>query len=114
MNLCIRLFKNSVEVPGTEMEEISRACSESNTYAAVGINERTRGTMGTMYNTQLFFGPDSTLLHKHKKFVPTVAERLVHPRSTTGLASAIKTEFDSVGALICADNMNPDRYILLA
>lgn len=107
MDLCIRLFKNSVEVSGPETEEISQACSEGNIYAVVGVNECMRGTTGTMYNTQLFFGPDGTLLHKHQKFVPTVTERLVHAPGTTGSASTIETEFGRVSALICGENMNP-------
>ena len=107
MELCIRLFQNSIEIPGPETEKMSLACSEGKIYAVVGVNERRRGTTGTMYNTQLFFGPDGAILHKHQKFVPTVTERLVHAPGTTGSSSTIKTEFGGLSALICGENMNP-------
>ena len=38
------------------------------------MNEREGGTL---FNTLLFFGPDGTLLARHRKLMPTGGERLV-------------------------------------
>ncbi len=106
-SLFSRLFKESVEVPGPETEAISRACREANIYAVVGINERRPNTTGTLWNTQLFFGRDGSLLHKHQKYVPTLAERLVHAPGETGSKVSVLADFGCLSGLICGENGNP-------
>lgn len=106
-SLFLEQFKNAVEVPGPETEVIGAACKEAGIYAVVGINERRSNTTGTLYNTQIFFGPDGSLLHKHQKYVPTVGERLVHAPGDTGSAASVKTPFGTLSGLICGENGNP-------
>lgn len=106
-SLFCRLFNESVEVPGPEVEAIQAACQEANIYAVVGITERRPGTTGTLYNTQLIIGRDGTLLHKHQKYVPTVGERLVHAPGGTGSKASAKTDFGCLSGLICGENGNP-------
>lgn len=101
------LFHQSVEVPGPEVEAIQQACQVANIYAVVGINERRPGTTGTLYNTQLTFGRDGELLHKHQKYVPTVGERLIHAPGTTGSKASVPTDFGGLSGLICGENGNP-------
>lgn len=64
-SLFCTLFDQAVEVPGPEVEAIQEACRDAGTYVVIGISERRPGTTGTLYNTQLFFGRDGALLHKH-------------------------------------------------
>jgi nitrilase len=106
-SLFCKLFNQSVEVPGPETEAISAACKEADLYAVVGINERRPNTTGTLWNTQLFFGRDGTLLHRHQKYVPTKGERLVHALGDTGSNSSVKTDFGCLSGLICGENGNP-------
>ncbi len=106
-SLFTKLFSESVEVPGPETAAISAACKAASICAVVGINERRPHTTGTLFNTQLFFGRDGTLLHKHQKLVPTEGERLVHAPGTTGSKSAALTDFGCVSGLICGENGNP-------
>ncbi|KAJ5720145.1 nitrilase/cyanide hydratase and apolipoprotein N-acyltransferase [Penicillium malachiteum] len=102
-----KLFFNSVEVPGPETEQIGQACKDSNLYAIIGVNERCAGTTGTTFNTQLLFGPDGSLLNKHQKYVPTVAERLIHANGQTGTSVSVPTDFGCLSGLICGENANP-------
>lgn len=106
-SLFCKLFDQSVEVPGSETEAISTACKEANLYAVVGINERHPNTTGTLWNTQLFFGRDGTLLHKHQKYVPTKGERLIYAQGDTGSKSSVATDFGCLSGLICGENGNP-------
>ena len=46
-------------------------------YVIIGACEKIPGTIGTMFNTQIYFGPDGSLIGKHQKIMPTVGERLV-------------------------------------
>jgi aliphatic nitrilase len=43
----------------------------------IGINERPDNTLGTIYNTNLVIGPEGKILLKHRKLMPTYAEKLV-------------------------------------
>jgi nitrilase len=106
-SLFLELFKQAVEVPGPETEAIGVACKKANIFAVVGINERRSNTTGTLFNTQLFFGRDGTLLHKHQKYVPTLGERLVHAPGETGSKASVKTDFGTLSGLICGENGNP-------
>ena len=105
--LFCELFNQAVEVPGPEVEAIGEACKEANIYAVVGISERRAGTTGTLFNAQLFFGRDGTLLYKHQKYVPTVGERLIHAPGQTGSKSSVQTDFGCLSGLICGENGNP-------
>jgi nitrilase len=102
-----RLFKNAVEVPGPTTDAISLACRDAKVAAVVGVNERRAGTTGSLYNTQLFFDRDGTMLHKHQKIVPTIGERVVHSPGNTGYGSTVKTQIGTISGLICGENSNP-------
>lgn len=101
-----KLFLNSVEVPGPEVDQISRACKEAKVYAVVGVNERRAGTFGTTWNTQLLFDRNGVLLNKHQKFVPTLTEKLIHHHGTTGAHVSAPTEFGELSGFICGENVN--------
>lgn len=107
LNLARRLFNNAVEVPGPCVDALSAACREANVIAIVGVNERREGTTGSLFNTQLFFGRDGSLLHKHQKIVPTIGERVFHTPGTTGSKSSVKTEIGTISGLLCGENANP-------
>lgn len=104
--LFTKLFHEAVEVPGPETDAIGAACKEANIYAVVGVNEKRKGTTGTLWNTNLFFGRDGTLLHKHQKYTPTIGEKLIHAPGETGSKTSINTDFGPVSSLICGENGN--------
>ena len=73
----------------------------------IGVCEKAPGSFGAMYNTQLFLGPDGTVLGKHQKLVPTVGERLVHRPGGPETFGAFDTEFGPLSGLMCGENSNP-------
>ena len=60
-----------------------------------------------MFNTQLYIGPDGTLIRKHQKIMPTVGERLVHTGGYGDTFGAFQSEFGPMSGLICGENSNP-------
>jgi nitrilase len=60
-----------------------------------------------MFNTQIYFGPDGSLIAKHQKIMPTVGERLVHTGGFGDTFGAFPTEFGPMSGLICGENSNP-------
>ena len=72
-----RMWASSVDVPGPLVDELAAACAEHGVHCVIGVNERESERPGTLYNTMLLIGPEG-LLHKHRKLMPTMHERLFH------------------------------------
>jgi aliphatic nitrilase len=105
--LSVELFKNAVTVPGPEIELLQRAAADAQAYVVIGVCEKLPDTFGTLYNSQVFLGPDGALLGKHQKLMPTVGERLVHTGGHGDTLQAFRTDFGPASALICGENSNP-------
>lgn len=105
--LAVELFKNAVEIPGPEVEALCAAARDAGAYVVMGVCEKMPKTIGTMFNTQIFIGPEGSVLGKHQKFMPTVGERLVHMGGFGDTLCAIQTEFGPMTGLICGENSNP-------
>ena len=105
--LAVLLFRNAVEIPGPEIDALCGAAREANAYVVMGVCEKLPRTIGTMFNTQVYIGPDGQLLGKHQKLVPTVGERLVHTGGFGDTFGAFQTEFGPMSGLICGENSNP-------
>jgi nitrilase len=105
--LATELFKNSVEIPGPEIEQLGAAARDAGAYVVMGVCEKIPNTIGTLFNTQVFIGPDGRLLGKHQKLMPTVGERLVHMGGFGDTLAAVPTEFGPMTGLICGENSNP-------
>jgi nitrilase len=105
--LAVALFKNSVEIPGPEIDALCAAARDASAYVVIGVCERLPQTFGTMFNTQVYIGPEGRLLGKHQKLVPTVGERLVHAGGFGDTFGAFQTEFGPMSGLICGENSNP-------
>jgi aliphatic nitrilase len=70
------LFQNAVVIPSADTDALAQACSDAGITAVVGVCEKRAGTTGTLFNTQLFIGPGGQLLGKHRKLMPTLAEKV--------------------------------------
>src|SRR6201984_2430418 len=110
-----KLVRASVLVPGPEIDIVRKAARDSDCYVVLGVNERSPVSLGAIYNTLVFIGPDGGLLGKHRKLVPTWAEKLTW---TGGDGSSLKvydTEIGRLGGLACGENTNTlARFALLA
>ena len=105
--LAVELFKNAVEIPGRETDALGEAARVANAYVVMGVCEKLPNTTGTMFNTQVYFGPDGSIIRKHQKIMPTVGERLVHMGGYGDTFGAFQSEFGPMSGLICGENSNP-------
>lgn len=105
-----RLYAQAVEVPSPATEAMCAAARDAGTFAVVGVNERNGGTL---YNTQLFIGPDGRLLGRRRKLVPTSQERMVWGRGDGSDLPLFETPWGLLGGLICYEHSNAlFRYAL--
>ena len=94
----------AIAVPGLETERLGAAAREAGLFLTMGVIERVRGTL---YCTVLFFSPDGELLGKHRKTLPTAAERLVWGHGDGSTLTAVDTPWGPMGAVICWENYVP-------
>ncbi|QDV38586.1 nitrilase-related carbon-nitrogen hydrolase [Tautonia plasticadhaerens] len=99
-----RYWEASVDVPGPACSAIGGAAKAASVHLAVGVVERDGGTL---YCAVLFFGPGGELLGKHRKLMPTAAERLVWGFGDGSTLPVIDTPLGRIGAAICWENYMP-------
>jgi nitrilase len=115
-NLYADLVAQSVEIPGPVIEQLCRAARQTRICVAMGMSEReTRGSGTTSYNTLVYIDEQGELIGKHRKLVPTGAERLVWDRGDGSLLQVYDTSVGKIGGLLCWENYMPlARYALYA
>ncbi len=110
-----KLARASVLVPGPEIDVLRRAARETKTYVVIGVNERSPVSLGAIYNTLVFIGPDGALLGRHRKLVPTWAEKLTWTGGDGASLKVYDTGIGPLGGLACGENTNTlARFALLA
>jgi nitrilase len=102
--LYARLLEASVAIPSPSVDAIAATARDHSTYLSVGVNERDGSTL---YNTQLLFGPDGSLLQRHRKLMPTGAERLVWGMGDGSTLGVVETPYGRIGTLTCWENYMP-------
>jgi aliphatic nitrilase len=107
-----RLFEQAVTVPSAATHAIADACRQAGIVVSIGINERDGGTL---YDTQLLFDADGTLVQRRRKIMPTYHERMIWGQGDGSGLRAVDTEVGRVGQLACWEHYNPlARYALMA
>ena len=101
-----RLLEQSVVVGSPATDALGEAARRAGAYVSIGVNERDEaGT--TIYNTLLYFGPEGRVLGKHRKLMPTGAERLVWGMGDGSSLFVTDTPFGRLGGLTCWENYMP-------
>ena len=107
-----KLHDQAVDVPGPVTDAVGKAAKASGTVVVLGINEREGGSL---YNTQLVFDSDGSLLGKRRKIMPTFHERMVWGWGDGSGLDVFDTAIGRLGALICWEHFMPlARYALIS
>jgi nitrilase len=102
-----RMWASSIDVGGPLVERLSNACAELNVHLSIGVNEREDDRPGSLYSTLLVIGPEG-LLHRHRKLMPTMHERVFHGVGAgDDLGVVVIPGVGRVGGLICWENRMP-------
>lgn len=108
----LRLYAEAVEVPSPVTDAVSQAAKAHSMVVVLGVNERDRGSL---YNTQLIFDADGTLLLKRRKITPTYHERMVWGQGDGSGLKVVESAVGNLGVLACWEHYNPlARYALMA
>jgi nitrilase len=108
----LKLYERAVVVPGHETAAIAQQARAHGIVVVMGVNERDHGSL---YNTQLIFDADGSLLLKRRKITPTYHERMIWGMGDASGLQVVPTAVGRVGALACWEHYNPlARYSLMA
>ncbi len=99
-----RYWESSVDVPGPAVDELAATAQRHSVYLVIGVIERDGGTL---YCTVLFFAPTGEYMGKHRKLMPTAAERLVWGYGDGSTMPVYDTPLGKLGAVICWENYLP-------
>jgi nitrilase len=110
-----QLAQQAVVVPGPHTDLLCAEARESGCTVVIGINERSRASAGTIYNTNLVISPRGEIIGRHRKLVPTWAEKLTWGYGDGSSIRTYDTEVGCLGTLACGENTNTlARFALLA
>jgi nitrilase len=101
-----RLFDQSVIIGSRATEVIASAAREAAAYVSIGVNERAERSTA-LFSTQLLFAPDGALVARHRKMVPTGAERLVWGMGDGSGLEVLSTPLGRLGCLTSWENYMP-------
>jgi aliphatic nitrilase len=107
-----RLIHEALVVPSPETDAIGQAAKEANMVVSIGANERDGRSL---YNTQLLFDADGTLVQRRRKITPTYHEKMIWGQGDGSGLRAVDTAVGRIGQLACWEHYLPlARYALIA
>jgi nitrilase len=108
----LRLIDQAVTIPSPTVDVIADAARQAGIVVSIGVNERDGGTL---YNTQLLFDADGTLIQRRRKILPTFHERMVWGRGDASGLAAVDSAVGRIGQLACWEHYYPlARYAVIA
>lgn len=110
-----KLCRSAIEIPGPEIHRVAQTAKQCGVHVVIGVNERSKTGIGTIYNTMVFIGPNGKLLGRHRKLMPTWAEKLTWANGDGASLRVYDTAIGKLGGLACGENTNTlARFSLLA
>jgi nitrilase len=100
-----RFASEAVDLDGDDLDDVCAAAREANVWVALGVTERVRS--GTLYNSVAYIDRQGRLAARHRKLVPTGAERLIWAPGQHDLLTVVDMDGVLVGSLICWENYMP-------
>ncbi len=97
-------YAAAIELDGPEVAAVVDATAQTGAFVVMGVIERDGGTL---YCTALFFDGARGLVAKHRKLMPTAAERLIWGFGDGATLPVIATPLGRIGAVICWENYMP-------
>ena len=105
-------YDNAVLCPSADTDRIGAAAREAGAYVSIGYTERGKNK-GTLYCSNMIFGPDGKLLCNHRKLKPTGAERIVWGDADRDYFPTVDSPWGTMGALICWESYMPLARVAL-
>jgi aliphatic nitrilase len=108
----LRLIDQAVTIPSAATHLIGEAARQAVMVVSVGVTERDGGTL---FNAQLLFDADGSMLQHRRKISATYHERIIWGQGDGSGLRAVDSAVGRIGQLACWEHYNPlARYALMA
>ncbi|OBH83390.1 nitrilase-related carbon-nitrogen hydrolase [Mycobacterium sp. E2989] len=108
----LRLMGEAVTIPSATTTAIGAAARRADMVVSIGVNERAGGSL---FNAQLLFDADGTLIQHRRKISPTFHERMIWGQGDGSGLCAVDSAAGRIGQLACWEHYNPlARFALIA
>jgi len=102
------LLENAVSIPDDATKKICIAAKKNKINVAIGVNERnTESSNSSIFNTLLYIDDKGTITGKHRKLIPTGAERTVWAQGDGSTINGYDTSAGRIAGLLCWENFMP-------
>jgi len=104
-DLMVEYQKNSLEIPSGDTDVLCDAARDADIIVALGCSEMSdRLGSETLYNTILFIDNEGEILGRHRKLMPTHAERLIWGMGDISDIQVFETPIGNIGGIICYEH----------
>jgi len=100
-----RFSAQAVDTDGSDLDVVREAARAAGVWVALGVTERLGSR--TLNNTVVYIDAAGEIAGRHRKLVPTGAERLVWGNGHSDLLTTVDINGVRVGSLICWENYMP-------
>jgi nitrilase len=97
-----RFARGAVAIDGPEIGVIAQSASRHGVEVVIGVNEASISK--AVYNTMVFIGSDGSIRGRHRKFMPTITEKLVWTMGDGSDLDSHETSCGRLGGLLCYEN----------
>lgn len=109
-----RLAANAVSIDRGDLNPLLEAAREHGVTVVCGMDEIDSGSsQTTLYNTIVIIGPNGEIQNRHRKVMPTNAERMVWGYGDGAGLKTVGCPSGRIGALICWENLMPQARLSL-
>lgn len=103
--LMVEYQKNALLIPSDDTARICEAAKKANIICAIGCTELSdRPGSQTLYNTILFVDNYGKIMGRHRKLMPTHAERTVWGMGDASDLKVFDTDIGRIGGLVCFEH----------
>jgi len=100
----LQYYNSSLDLNSSEFRKLLNIAKKNKVFLVIGVIEK---SSGTLYCTILHISDKGSLLCKHRKVMPTAAERLVWGFGDGSTLQTAKTRLGVLGSVICWENYMP-------
>jgi nitrilase len=100
----LQYWNSSLKIPSQESDFLANIAKENQVYLVIGVVEQ---GLNTLYCSVVFYSPQGEFLGKHRKVMPTAAERVIWGQGDGSTLPVFDTEIGKMGAVICWENYMP-------